>query len=187
MLSFQIIPPAFFSGLDLDTDLMMELVSSLTSEAISSDQAAQCLLALTKSTGFSVNIMFLDDSQKKSKICFYVIKYFLRSDESLKLIIIYCKFWYNFIFKVQLLFSRIPRSNNQVWRGTDQQEQIWGPKEEFDMTESIILHVTPSSLNFTFVKQWDLKFGLWLQNQRRPPHTPSINVTMSSNTIPYIL
>ncbi|KAK3862703.1 hypothetical protein Pcinc_031460 [Petrolisthes cinctipes] len=61
----KIIPPAFFSGLDLDTDIMMELVTSLKNETIPTDQAAQCLLALSKSTGFSVNIMFLDDSQKK--------------------------------------------------------------------------------------------------------------------------
>ncbi|XP_053628951.1 RNA polymerase II-associated protein 3 isoform X1 [Cherax quadricarinatus] len=61
----KIIQPKFFTSADLDADTLISVISTLRTEEISPLQAAQYILAFSQSSGFSVNIMFLNESQKK--------------------------------------------------------------------------------------------------------------------------
>ncbi|XP_045591989.1 RNA polymerase II-associated protein 3 [Procambarus clarkii] len=69
----KIIPPAFFSTVDIESETLVNVVSALRSEEVSPTLAAEYLLALSKSRGFSINIAFLDDSQRKV-ICDVILK-----------------------------------------------------------------------------------------------------------------
>ncbi|XP_042215215.1 RNA polymerase II-associated protein 3-like [Homarus americanus] len=61
----KMIQPAFFSTVDIEADTVISVMSVLNSEEVSPTLAANYLIALSKSNGFSVNIMFFDDTQRK--------------------------------------------------------------------------------------------------------------------------
>ncbi|KAG7172719.1 RNA polymerase II-associated protein 3-like [Homarus americanus] len=63
----KMIQPAFFSTVDIEADTVISVMSVLNSEEVSPTLAANYLIALSKSNGFSVNIMFFDDTQRKGR------------------------------------------------------------------------------------------------------------------------
>ncbi|XP_042869019.1 RNA polymerase II-associated protein 3-like [Penaeus japonicus] len=61
----KMIPPSFFNNVDLDTDILVDVLGALVSENVAKVEAASYLAAISKSSGFSVNVMFFDSEQKK--------------------------------------------------------------------------------------------------------------------------
>lgn len=61
----KIIQPTFFSSVDLEVDTFIGVVSALKSEEVPPSLAAQYIIALSRSSGFAVNVMFLNDKQRK--------------------------------------------------------------------------------------------------------------------------
>lgn len=59
------VPLSFFRGVDLEAEILVDLMSSLQWDDFSPKESISYLSALAQSDGFSVNMMFLDDSQKK--------------------------------------------------------------------------------------------------------------------------
>lgn len=62
--------------MDLEVDTFVGVVSALKSKEVPPPLAAQYIIALSKSSGFAVNVMFLDEDQRKGRYhkC-YVLAY----------------------------------------------------------------------------------------------------------------
>ncbi|XP_064091923.1 RNA polymerase II-associated protein 3-like isoform X1 [Macrobrachium nipponense] len=59
------IQPSFFHNIDLEMEVFVDFVSALRWNEFSPEEVASYLSALARSDGFGVNLMFLDDKQKK--------------------------------------------------------------------------------------------------------------------------
>lgn len=62
------IPPTFFRSVDLETNTLVEVAEALAGEGVPADSAAQYLVALSVSQGFSISLMFLEAEQKQGEV-----------------------------------------------------------------------------------------------------------------------